>query len=100
MGPSLTFTDPWNLSPSTDVTVAPGKHSATVAMSLKCAQASSIGTGTENRWVRSMPTFLDLRPRCCDDRPPGQHGGEVLAVVRRPVEVRRRVGAGRGPFGS
>ena len=35
------------------LTVAPGKHWATDAMSWKCAQVSSTGVGTVKRWVRS-----------------------------------------------
>ena len=40
------------MSPSAEVTVAPGKHSATEAMSWKCAQVSSTEVGTVKRWVQ------------------------------------------------
>ena len=45
----VTFTDPAKVSPSTDETVAPGKHSATDAMSWKCAHVSSTDVGTVKR---------------------------------------------------
>ena len=54
IGPSLTFTDPENDSSSASVTWAPGKHSATEAMSLKCAQVSSTPIGTVKRWLSSI----------------------------------------------
>ena len=49
MGPSLTLQEPWKVSPSTPETVAPGKHSATEAMSLKCSQVSATEVGTVKR---------------------------------------------------
>ena len=54
IGPSFTFTDPANESASASVTWAPGKHSATDAMSLKCAQVSSTPIGTVNWWLSSI----------------------------------------------
>ena len=78
------------MSPSTEVTVAPGKHSATDAMSWKCAQVSSTDVGTVNRWVSSIRRS---RPRGREHRAPGQDGGEVAPVVGVAVEVRGRVGA-------
>ena len=45
---------------------APGKHSATDAMSLKCAQVSSTPIGTVKRWLSSTPytpaAFSTARP--------------------------------------
>ena len=78
--PSLTFTEPLNESPSAEVTWAPGKHSATDAMSWKCAQVSSTGVGTVNRWVRSMQAIRLPRRRA---RPGGSARRRGAAGSRR-----------------
>ena len=54
IGPSLTLHVPSKESPSTEVTVAPGKHSATPSMSIIVAQAVSTGAFTVNECSRSM----------------------------------------------
>ena len=48
IGPSLTFTVPVKVSPSAEVTWAPGKHSASEPMSRKLSQVSSTEVGTVN----------------------------------------------------
>ena len=90
---------PLKVSPSAEVTWAPGKHSATDAMSWKCAQVSSTGGG-DGEAVREVHQASD--PRGGEHGAPGQHAGQVAAVVGVAVEVRGRVGAlgrplGRGP---
>ena len=48
IGPSLTLQVPSNRSPSTDVTVAPGKHAATPARSMNVSHVVPTGAGTVN----------------------------------------------------
>ncbi len=49
-GPSLTFTVPLNVSPSTEVRVAPGMQGATRSASSTAFHTSSMGAGTVNSW--------------------------------------------------
>jgi hypothetical protein len=48
IGPTLTLTRPAKESPSTDSTVAPGRHGAIRSMSSSTSHACSTGTGTTN----------------------------------------------------
>src|SRR3954454_21664717 len=98
MGPSLTFTDPVNVSPSTRVSAAPGKHSATDAMSLTSAQAVSMPTGTVKLCSRSMRSPSGARG--LEHRAAGEHRREGPPVVGVAGEVAGRVRALGRPFGS
>ena len=67
-----------------------GEARATASMSLKVAQVSSTAAGTVKPWVRSI---RDSRSCGREDRPPGQHRGQVPAVVGVAVDVATRVRA-------
>src|SRR5690625_1384590 len=88
MGPSLTLTDPVNSSPSTEFSVAPGKHGAIPARSLNVAHVSSTDAGTSNWWVSSTGSSSG---RGRQHRAGGEHAREVSTVLSVSVRVGRRV---------
>src|SRR5690625_165770 len=89
MGPSFTLTDPVNSSPSTEFSVAPGKHGAIPARSLKVVQVSSTEVGTTNWWVSSTGPSSGGGGQ---HRSSGQHCRQVATISSVSVGVGWRVG--------
>ena len=74
IGPSLTLQVPLKSSPSTSVTVAPGKQPATDSMSLKAAQVSADGGRDGERVVQV---------HACDHAPAAASTARRVSTVAR-----------------